>query len=63
MKNIFHRDAILEHGKHKLLLAASCLVCLVVMWSQLDDLGTSEFIGGWLTGVLSNMGDAGSFLC
>ena len=39
-----------KFGKQELWQAGSCLVCIVVAWIHLDDLGNSEFAGGWLTG-------------
>src|ERR1700674_5277675 len=35
--------------KQELWQAGSCLVCIVVAWIHLDDLGNSEFGGGWLS--------------
>jgi hypothetical protein len=46
--------------RQKLWLAASCLLCVIVVWVHLDDIGASEFSGGWLTGPLFNMADYAS---
>jgi hypothetical protein len=43
----------------KILQAASCLLCVIVGWAHLDDVGASEFIGGWLTGPLFEIADYG----
>ena len=49
-------------GKQELWQAVSCLLCLAIAWIRLDDIGASEFIGGWLTGPLFTMAECGSFL-
>lgn len=51
-----------KFGKHELLLAGSCLLCLAVAWIRLDDIGASEFSGGWLTGPIFSMANYGSVL-
>jgi hypothetical protein len=43
----------------KIWQAISCLLCVIVAWGHLDDVGASEFIGGWLTGPLFEMADYG----
>jgi hypothetical protein len=42
--------------------AISCLLCFIVAWTHLDDIGASEFSGGWLTGPLFKMADYGCTL-
>ena len=42
--------------------AISCLLCFIVAWAHLDDVGASEFSGGWLTGALFKMADYGCTL-
>ncbi len=42
--------------------AASCLLCFILAWAHLDDVGASEFSGGWLTGPIFKMADYGSTL-
>jgi len=42
--------------------AASCLLCFIIAWAHLDDVGASEFSGGWLTGPLFKMADYGCTL-
>ncbi len=42
--------------------AISCLLCFIVAWAHLDDVGASEFSGGWLTGPLFKMADYGCTL-
>jgi Na+(H+)/acetate symporter ActP len=49
-----------KFGKQELWQAASCVLCLAVAWIRLDDIGSSEFSGGWLTGPIFLMADAGS---
>ncbi|HTT32379.1 MAG TPA: hypothetical protein VMH48_02145 [Methylomirabilota bacterium] len=52
-------------GKNRnleILHAISCLLCFIVASTRLDDIGASEFIGGWLTGPIFRMADAGSIL-
>jgi hypothetical protein len=51
-----------KFGKQELGQAGSCLVCITVAWIHLDDLGNSEFGGGWLTGPLFAMANYGSDL-
>jgi hypothetical protein len=46
----------------KVVHAIACLVCLAVLWAQMNDFGASEFIGGWLTGALFYMAELGSLL-
>ena len=48
--------------KPELLQAASGLLCAAVAWVRLDDIGASEFRGGWLTGVLFAMAVSGNIL-
>lgn len=48
--------------KQELLQAVSCLVCTAVAWARLDDIGASEFSGGWLTGAVFAMAEGGSVL-
>jgi len=42
--------------------AIACLTSNLVLWIYLDDLGASEFRGGWLTRPLFSMADLGSTL-
>jgi len=51
-----------KFGKQQLWQAISCLLCIAVAWVRLDDLGASEFSGGWLTGPLFTMAEDGSVL-
>lgn len=50
-----------KHMRQKLLQAISCLVCVVVAWTHIDDIGASEFSGGRVTGPIFTMFDNGSF--
>lgn len=46
-------------GKHELWQAASCLLCVFVVGREIDDLGMSEFSGGYITGSLFWLVDNG----
>jgi hypothetical protein len=48
--------------KLEMLQAVSCLLCFILAWAYLDDIGASEFSGGWLTGPLFKMADYGCTL-
>jgi len=49
-------------NKDQVWQAGGCILCIAVLWARLDDLGNSEFVGGWLTGRLFEMADFGSVL-
>jgi len=46
--------------QEKMWQAIACLACPAVLWIRLQDYGTSEFGGGWLTGPLFKMAELGS---
>jgi di/tricarboxylate transporter len=48
--------------KEKIWQAIACLACVAVLRIHLNDYGTSEFSGGWLTGPLLEMADLSSLL-
>ena len=48
--------------KQQLMLAVSCLVCVVVALRNTNGLEGTEFSGGWLTGPLLSMTDIGTVL-
>jgi hypothetical protein len=49
-------------GRQQLMLAVSCLVCVVVALRNTNGLEGTEFSGGWLTGPLLSMTDSGTVL-
>ncbi len=49
-------------GKTKITQAVACLLCAIVVWRYGSNLEGTEFSGGWLTGPLLDMEDAGSLL-
>jgi hypothetical protein len=49
-------------GKPQLILAISCLVCVLVALRNTNGLEGTEFSGGWLTGPLLSMIDIGILL-
>jgi hypothetical protein len=49
-------------GKQQLLLAVSCLVCVVVALRNTNGLEGTEFGGGWLTSPLPSMNEIGTVL-
>jgi hypothetical protein len=51
-----------KNFNNKMWHAISCLLCAAVLWFRLDAAGSSEFSGGWLTGVLSKMSDLAGVL-
>jgi hypothetical protein len=53
---------MMRDRKTKLTQAAACLLSAVVVWRYGSDLEGTEFSGGWLTGPLLDMEDAGFLL-
>jgi hypothetical protein len=51
-----------KDGKTNLIQVAICLVCALIAWRCGSAFEGTEFNGGWLTGSLLNMENAGSFL-
>lgn len=48
--------------KQKLMQAAACLLCAIMVWNYGSDLEGTEFSGGRLTGPLLDLYDIGSLL-
>jgi hypothetical protein len=53
---------MMKPGRQQLMLAVSCLVCVVVAMRNTNGLEGTEFSGGWLTGPLLSMTDIGTVL-
>jgi len=49
-------------GKQELLQGASCLLCVIVIWRELEFLGPSEFSGGYISGRLFWVAEKSWFL-
>jgi hypothetical protein len=49
-------------GKLELWQCATCLLCVIVVWRELDILGPSEFSGGYISGRLFWVADKAWFL-
>ena len=59
---IIARSLMKKPGKNELLQAASFILCVVVAWTQADQVDGSEFIGGRVTGPVFRLFDLGIFV-